>query len=367
MKLKKYSNPTFIAKLIKAPETVIDNFELVYVDKSALAIRRKKKKDDFIYKLNNRTINTSFELERINKLAIPPAWTKVKIAIPDNGHLQAVGRDSKNRKQYKYHERWKKIRNQTKFFKMAAFGEQLPKLREQVSIDLEQQGWPQTKVIALIIRLMEETHIRIGNKQYAKRNKTYGLATLRSKHVSIFDETLAFNFIGKKGKAHSIILKNKKLIRLVNACEDIPGWKLFQYYDDNKEKQDITSTMVNQYIHNITGDIFTAKDYRTWAATNIFFESIYQSGIPENKKSVKKNILKAYDKCANALGNTRNVCRKYYVHPAIVNKYSSGEIIADFNNLNTLKNSHAIYADTEIIVLDLIKNYVPSFLKKDIN
>lgn len=362
MKLKKYSNPDFITKLIKEPETVIDNFELVYVNKSALGIKRTKKEDTFIYSLNNTIINETLELERINQLAIPPAWSKVKIAIPINGHLQAVGRDTKNRKQYKYHARWKQIRNQTKFFKMAAFGEQLPKIRQQVALDLEQQGWPQTKVIALIIKLMEDTHIRIGNKQYAKRNKTYGLATLRNKHVSIFEDNLAFNFIGKKGKEHSILLKNKKLSRLVSECEDIPGWELFQYYDSNKEKHSITSSMVNLYIRNITGAIFTAKDYRTWAATNIFFESLYHIGLAKNKKTTKKNILKAYDKCAKALGNTRNVCRKYYVHPAIVNKYATGEIAKDFNNFTTITNKNKALSPTETIVLKLIKNYVPSFL-----
>ncbi|WP_299125770.1 DNA topoisomerase IB [uncultured Winogradskyella sp.] len=362
MKFKKYSNPKFIAKLIKEPESVIDTFELIYTSKDKLKIRRKKNNKKFVYKLGNKELTDQKQLTRIESLVIPPAWKKVKIAIPVNAHIQAVGRDLKNRKQYRYHALWTKIRNQTKFFKMAAFGEQLPKIRQQVEIDIEQNGWPKTKVIALVIRLMEETHIRIGNEQYAKRNKTYGLATMRTKHISIFDDKLAFNFVGKKGKEHSIILKDKKLIRLVNKCEDIPGWELFQYFDKNNEKRSIDSSMINNYIHNITGDIFTAKDYRTWAATNIFFESLLDLGIAKKKKRKKKNILKAFDKSAKALGNTRNVCRKYYVHPAVVNKYISGNIKADFAILEANPKAKDYLSETETVVLDLIKNYVPTFL-----
>ena len=363
MKYKKYADPAFIAKLIKEPASVIDTFELIYTTKDKLKIRRKKLKESFVYKLGNQELTKQEDLQRIEQLVIPPAWKKVKIAVPLNAHIQAVGRDEKKRKQYRYHERWKLIRNQTKFFKMAAFGNQLPKIRKQVTLDLEQKGWPKTKVIALIIRLMEETHIRIGNEQYAKRNKTYGLATLRTRHISVYDQEVAFNFVGKKGKEHTIRLKDKKLTRMVNACGEIPGWELFQYYDDNKEKRSVDSSMVNAYIHNITGDIFTAKDYRTWAATNIFFEKLMELGTTSNKKKQKKNILKAYDSAAKALGNTRSVCRKYYVHPAVVNTYINGTIEKDFRALDALTKPKEQLSDTETIVLDLIKNYVPSFLK----
>ena len=362
MKYKKYADPAFIAKLIKEPASVIDTFELVYTTKDKLKIRRKKMKESFVYKLGNQELTKEEDLHRIEQLVIPPAWRKVKIAVPLNAHIQAVGRDVKRRKQYRYHERWKLIRNQTKFFKMAAFGEQLPKIRKQVALDLEQDGWPKTKVIALIIRLMEETHIRIGNEQYAKRNKTYGLATLRTRHLSVYDEVLAFNFVGKKGKEHSIRLKDKKLTRMVNDCGEIPGWELFQYYDENKEKNSVDSSMVNAYIHNITGDIFTAKDYRTWAATNIFFEKLMELGTTLTKKKKKKNILKALNSAAKALGNTRSVCRKYYVHPAVVNTYINGTIEKDFEALDVLTKPTDYLSETETVVLELIKNYVPTFL-----
>lgn len=362
MKYKKYADPAFIAKLIKEPASVIDTFELVYTTKDKLKIRRKKLKESFVYKLGNQELTKQEDLHRIEQLVIPPAWRKVKIAVPLNAHIQAVGRDVKRRKQYRYHERWKQIRNQTKFFKMAAFGSQLPKIRIQVALDLEQKGWPKTKVIALIIRLMEETHIRIGNEQYAKRNKTYGLATLRTRHKSVYDEKVAFNFVGKKGKEHNILLKDRKLTRLVNECGEIPGWELFQYFDENKEKQSVDSSMVNAYIHNITGDIFTAKDYRTWAATNIFFEKLMELGTSSTKKKQKKNILKALDTAAKALGNTRSVCRKYYVHPAVVNTYLTGRIEEDFKAIELLTKPTDQLSDTETVVLDLIKNYVPNFL-----
>lgn len=362
MKFKKYSDPKFIAKLLKEPESVIATFQLVYTSKNELRIKRKKTNETFIYRIDDKQLNDENELKRIARLVIPPAWKKVKIAIPINAHIQAVGRDNKNRKQYRYHELWTQIRNQTKFFKMAAFGEQLPKIRKQVDLDLEQKGWPRKKVVALVIRLMEETHIRIGSEQYAKRNKTYGLATMRTRHVSVYDDNLAFNFVGKKGKEHSIKLKDKKLIRLVNKCEEIPGWELFQYFDENNQKQSVDSSMVNAYIHNITGDIFTAKDYRTWAATNIFFESLANIGIPDKNKIRKKNIVKALDKSAKALGNTRNVCRKYYVHPAVVNKYLTGDIERDFKKLNNYPKSSEYLSKSEIVVLDLITNYIPEFL-----
>jgi DNA topoisomerase-1 len=363
MKYQKYSDPEFIAQLIKEPEEVIDAFQLVYVRKKALAIKRLRKGKSFEYEHQGKVLTDEKKLQRIKDLVIPPIWKQVKIAVPENGHLQAVGKDPKNRKQYRYHDLWTKIRNQTKFFKMASFGDNLPKIRKQVAKDLKQSGWPKSKVIALIISLMEETHIRIGSEQYAKRNKTYGLSTLRNRHVTAYKDALEFNFIGKKGKEHSILLKDKKLMKLVRQCEDIPGWELFQYYDDSGEKHSIESGMINNYIHEITGDLFTSKDFRTWAATTIFFQSLYHKGIATSEKKQKKNILKSYDKAANALGNSRNVCRKYYVHPVVVNKYMSGDIQKEFDQLNAGVTSKKHLSDIETVLLDMIKNYVPDFLE----
>lgn len=361
-KIKKFLDPEFVYRLIKTPETSIQTFDLIYVHKNDLIIRRKKRKSEFIYLLNNHEINDEHNINRINELTIPPSWKKVKISKVANGHLQAVGRDNKLRKQYIYHQLWSKIRNQAKFFKMVAFGKQLPKIRAQVIKDLSQKGWPKSKTIALVISLMEETHIRIGNEQYEKRNQTYGLSTMRKRHIELSNEKVEFNFIGKKGKEHSITLNDKKLIKLIRKCEEIPGWELFKYYDENGEKHSIESGMINEYLHAITNEIFTAKDFRTWAATIIFFEALYEIGISKKKKKRKKNVLKAYDKTAAALGNTRNVCRKYYVHPAIPHKYLTGSIAIDFKALDMTNDENDNLSQTEHVVLNLIENYMPSFL-----
>ncbi len=358
-----FTNSKFLTQIIKAPETVIDQLNLVYVNDDTLTITRLKHKKGFRYLLNGKQLSTKKDLERIKSLVIPPAWNQVRIADIDNGHLQAIGRDLKNRKQYRYHPLWNTIRNQTKFYKMTAFGRQLPKIRKQVDQDLEQERWSKTKVLALIIRLMEETHIRIGNEQYAKRNKTYGLSTMRTRHLNIEKDKLKFEFVGKKGKKHSVTLRNKKLIRLVNRCEEIPGWELFQYYDEQGEKHSIESSMVNKYLHNISGDLFTAKDFRTWAATTIFFETLMDMGISTKEKEIQKNILKAYDVAAISLGNTRNVCRKYYVHPFVVSSYENRSIKKVFNQLSTSDQLGGYFTNSEHAILKLLEDYTPKFLK----
>ncbi|WP_282086262.1 DNA topoisomerase IB [Aquimarina algiphila] len=358
-----FTNPKFFTQIIKEPKMVIDQLDLVYVNDKKLTITRSKHKKGFRYLLNGIQISTKKDLDRIKSLVIPPAWNHVKIAAIDNGHLQAVGRDLKNRKQYRYHPLWNKIRNQTKFYKMTAFGKQLPKIRKQVDQDLEQEGWQKTKVLALIIRLMEETHIRIGNEQYAKRNKTYGLSTMRTRHVNIEKDKLKFEFVGKKGKKHSVTLRNKKLIRLVNRCEEIPGWELFQYYDERGEKHSIESSMVNEYLHNISGDLFTAKDFRTWAATTVFFETLMDLGVSTIEKEKQKNILKAYDVAATSLGNTRNVCRKYYVHPFVVSSYQDSSIKKVFDKIDNSDQLGNYFTHSEHAISKLLENYTPTFLK----
>ncbi len=362
--LSDITNPKFLRQLIKAPEKVIDKLDLIYVNDDKLTIYRQKKGENFVYTLNGEVLSTQKDIERIKNLVIPPAWDNVRIAALDNGHLQAIGRDLKNRKQYRYHPLWKTIRNQTKFYKMYDFGKHLPKIRKKVDADLEQNELSKSKVLALIIRLMEETHIRIGNEQYAKRNKTYGLSTMRTRHVNIEKDNLKFEFVGKKGKKHSVTLRNKKLIKLVNRCEEIPGWELFQYYDNQGIKHSVESSMVNEYLHQIAGELFTAKDFRTWGATVISFEKLKELGVTENKKEIHKNILKAYDAAANGLGNTRNVCRKYYVHPAIIANYEDGSIQRYFDEIEKNQKVMEYFSDTEQVLLKLLKNYTPQFLQQ---
>ncbi|WP_040279772.1 DNA topoisomerase IB [Psychroserpens damuponensis] len=350
---------SLLKKIETNPESAIENLDLVYVNSRQLTILRKKKENEFSYHHHGNPILNPTHLERINALVIPPAWQQVKISILPNGHLQATGRDAKNRKQYRYHPIWNKVKNQTKFFRMAEFGSCLPKIRNQVEKDIIQTTWTRTKVLALVIKLMEETHIRIGNDYYAKKNKTYGLTTLRNKHVHLFKNQLKFEFVGKKGKKHSITLKNKKLIKLVSNCEELPGWELFQFYDEFGEKQSVDSTMVNDYLKSITGKSFTAKDFRTWSASVICFESLMDFKKPLSEEQIKTNINAALNATAKALGNTRNVCKKYYVHPIVIDTYQKNKLHDVFTTIDTAPIITAHLTPTEHSVLELIKSYKP--------
>jgi DNA topoisomerase-1 len=340
------------------PQDAASLANLIYLSEDDLSIKRKRRGRGFSYQLNGEIISDTNHLDRIKSLVIPPAWEDVKIAPIENGHLQVVGRDDKNRKQYLYHPSWNNLRNQTKFYKMIKFGEILPKIRKSVEKDLDLPNMSQRKVLALVIRLMEETHIRIGNAYYAKNNKTYGLSTLRTRHLKTSKTNVKFEFVGKKGKEHSITIKNKKLVKLVNQCEEIPGWELFKFIDENGEKHSIDSGMINDYIHEISGERFSAKDFRTWAASKIFFETLYKEGYIEDEKENKKNIITAFDAAANGLGNTRDVCRHYNVHPNIVENYENGAIDSFFKKVkNNNSKNYATLSGTEKVMLEMISEY----------
>ncbi|MUP45892.1 DNA topoisomerase IB [Gramella sp. BOM4] len=351
-------SPDDVETVMTNPHEAVKIANLRYVSERHLSIHRKKVGRGFAYYKGEEKISDTKVLDRIKSLVIPPAWKNVRITHLPNGHLQVVGRDEKDRKQYMYHPVWSQIRNQTKFFKMEAFAKTLPKIRRQVSKDIELEGMPKRKVLALVIRLMEETHIRIGNRYYAKNNKTYGLSTFRTKHVKTFKNGLKFEFIGKKGKEHSITVENRKLVDLINQCEEIPGWELFKFYDENSQKQSIDSGMINEYIHEISDDIFSAKDFRTWSATKIFFETLQEIGYTEDEKENKKNILQAYDSAAEGLGNTRAVCRSYYVHPKLVKTYETGEIVPYFKKVKDEDTvDYTRLSESEKAIYKLIQDY----------
>lgn len=352
------ASDALLKKLIYTPENALEYLDLVYVTDDILNISRSSDNNKFNYIKNGKLLTRKKTLQRISKLVIPPAWKNVKISSLENGHLQAIGRDNKFRKQYRYHKKWSKIRNQTKFYKMLHFGNALPKIRAQVEKDLSQPDFSKTKVLAIVIKLLEETHIRIGNKHYANKNSTYGLSTLRSKHVYLFKNKIKFEFIGKRGKMHSVTLRNKRLIKLINQCEEIPGWELFKYYDDNGTKHNINSSMVNSYLQNISLDFFSAKDFRTWSASLICLETLLEYGITPNNNQIEKNIIIAIDAAASALGNTRNVARKYYIHPLIISSYKDGSIVDTFN-LATAKNVTIpkFLTQTEYALLSLLSTY----------
>ncbi|MFD2518197.1 DNA topoisomerase IB [Salinimicrobium flavum] len=357
-------SPEEVTALISNPDLAAEKANLLYISEEDLCIERRKRGKGYQYLQDGEPVKPEV-VERINKLVIPPAWEKVMICPVDNGHLQVIGRDVKGRKQYIYHPDWTRIRNQTKFFKMSAFGKVLPKIRAQVDKDLDLRGMPMRKVLALVVRLMEETHIRIGNDTYARENKSYGLSTLRSRHIQVSRGKMKFNFVGKRGIEHSVSVLDKKLIRLVNQCEEIPGWQVFKYYDESGSKQSIDSGMVNRYIQEISGELFSAKDFRTWSATKIFFEHLREKGYAEDEKENKSNILSGFDTAAAALGNTRSVCRSYYVHPHVVEAYETGEIVPYFLKVNRKRTVKPHFSQTEEVLLEMIRNFEINLEEQD--
>lgn len=316
-RLKKIGNdPVATAKAVK----------LVYVNSNSEGITRIKNGKGFIYQYRNKQIKDKSQLQRIRSLVIPPAWSDVWICTLANGHLQATGADLKKRKQYRYHPEWNALRNQTKFYKLLELGKALPIIRKQVQKDLSLPGLPKNKVLAAVVSLMEKTGIRTGNGFYEKLYGSFGLTTLKDKHVSIKGATIKFTFRGKKGVEHAVSLKNKKLSSIVQRCRDIPGKELFQYIDEEGQRQSIESGMVNEYIKQIAGDEFTAKDFRTWCGSVTALQAFKEIGPFEARKQAKENIISVLDRVSSQLGNTRNVCKKYYVHPSLPELYETGKM-----------------------------------------
>jgi DNA topoisomerase-1 len=276
----------------------------------------------FVY-LNGskREIRDKATLKRIEALRIPPAWTDVWICPSPTGHLQATGRDARGRKQYRYHDRWTATRDALKYDRMIEFAGALPRIRRRVAHDLQRKGLPREKVLAAIIHLMDRTSIRIGNEAYTRDNGSFGMATLRDRHVAIRGSQMRFRFRGKSGKIQDIELEDKRIAKIVRRCSDLPGQELFQYLDDEQHVCDVSSRDINEYIREISGKDFTAKDFRTWAGTTIAFEVLCVRVEVRSQSAAKRNILAALDSVAERLGNTRAVCRKSYVHPGLLDAY----------------------------------------------
>lgn len=273
-----------------------------------------------------KPVNDAATLNRIRSLVIPPAWTDVWICRHPEGHLQAVGRDAKGRKQYRYHPNYRRQRDETKYSRMLAFGKALPGIRARVEADLALPGLPRNKVLAAVVKLLESTCMRIGNDEYKEQNNSYGLTTLQDRHVAVEGAKMHFKFRGKSGQSQDIELKDPRLAKIVKNCRDLPGQELFQYLDDAGNVTDVTSTDVNDYIREITGDDFTAKDFRTWGGTGwaaLVFEEL---GPAENATEAKKQVVEAIKRVSARLGNRPATCRKYYVHPAILEAYADGTI-----------------------------------------
>lgn len=309
--------------IVKDPIVAAETVGLHHVTDEMPGIQRRRSgKDQFIYVgLDGKQIRDPEELRRINSLAIPPAYRDVWICPDPDGHLQATARDAKGRKQYRYHPLWRSVRDQTKFTRMLVFSRSLPNVRQRIEQDLSLSGLPKQKVLAAIIRLMELTRIRVGNEEYAKTNQSYGLTTLRDQHVNIKGTKIQFQFRGKSGVDHEIEISDRRLARIVKRCQDIPGQELFQYIDDAGNYQSIGSADVNDYLREITGQDFTAKDFRTWAGTVLAATELVEIGAFTSQTAAKKNIVQAIKTVASHLGNRPATCRKYYVHPAILEAY----------------------------------------------
>jgi DNA topoisomerase-1 len=326
--------------------------DLTYVKDSEEGITRVKKGNGFSYTYKNKKVTDQQTLARIKKLAIPPAWKNVWICYAPNGHLQATGIDAFNRKQYKYHPSWSALRNLTKFHHLFEFGKALPALRQHIEQDISKKDLSEEQVIATAIALMERTYIRIGNSGYEKLYGSYGLTTLKNKHVDISGPEIKISFKGKKGVHHKITLRNKKLARIIKDCRDIPGSELFQYYDENGNLRSLDSGKVNQYIKGITKMDFTAKDFRLWAGSLNILRAFKKLGEATNITACKQNIVTALDEVSKKLGNTRTICKKYYVHPGLIRLYEENKIQKYLGELDTTEeNSISIQLTSEEQVL----------------
>lgn len=315
---------------------------LVYVHDSMPGIVRIRKGKGFAYLDAMQKRIGKEHIQRIKKLAIPPAWTRVWICPLENGHIQATGYDVRLRKQYRYHTVWNAARNETKFHRLYEFGKILPAIRLRVERDLARKDLCREKVLAAVISLMERTYIRIGNEDYEKLYGSYGITTLKDKHVAIEGNALRFSFVGKKKVAHNITLRNKRLANVIKQCRDIPGQELFQYYDSQGDRHGIDSGMVNDYIRQAAGADFTAKDFRTWAGSLNLLRSLKSLGEAVTNTARKKNVLLALDEVSRKLGNTRTVCRKYYVHPDLIGLYENNLLDKYLNELDTIEEPDGI-------------------------
>jgi DNA topoisomerase-1 len=310
------------------PEASAEEADLRYMTDAVPGIRRRRAGKGFVYiGPDNERISDSGRLAWIKALAIPPAWTEVWISPIQRGHLQATGRDARGRKQYRYHPRWRKVRDGSKYARLMEFARALPRIRRRTDRDLRRRGLPREKVLALVVRLLEATLIRVGNDEYARENRSYGLSTMRDRHVEVRGATLRFTFRGKGGKEHDIDVRDERLARVVRQVQELPGQTLFQYRDADGARQEVTSGDVNDYLREISGDDFTAKDFRTWAGTVAAAMALEEFSEVDDEAGRKTAVVRAIETVAELLGNTPTVCRACYVHPDVLDAYLDGSLV----------------------------------------
>lgn len=307
---------------------------LRYVNDHEPGISRRRSGKGFSYRASDGTLIDDAEtLSRIRALGIPPAWSNVWICVDERGHIQATGRDVKGRKQYRYHARWREVRDAAKYDRMLAFGKALPGIRERVEHDLNLRGLPREKVLATVVRLLETTLIRVGNREYARKNQSFGLTTMRDRHVRVRGARVFFAFRGKSGKDHEISITDQRLARIVKQCQDVPGYELFQYIDDEGQRQQIRADDVNAYLRALSGHDFSAKDFRTWAGTVFTMQALAELGPCANQRAIKRYLNDAIKQTAQRLGNTPAISRKSYIHPLLIAQHNEGTLLEHLEGL----------------------------------
>jgi DNA topoisomerase I len=310
------------------PQASAEEAGLRYVSDDGPGIRRRRAGKGFTYLgTDGQRITDRDRVDWFKRLAIPPAWTDVWISPIRNGHIQATGRDARGRKQYRYHPRWRTVRDEAKYGALIEFARALPRIRRRTQRDLRRRGLPREKVLAIVVRLLEGTLIRVGNDEYARENRSYGLSTLRKRHVAVRGAEIRFTFRGKGGKEHEIGLRNRRLARLVKQMQELPGQELFQYRDEEGRRVDVTSGAVNEYLREISGQDFTAKDFRTWAGTVAAAMALQDFLEIDDEAGRKRAVVRAIETVAEQLGNTPTVCRACYVHPEVIERYLDGTIL----------------------------------------
>jgi DNA topoisomerase-1 len=331
---------------------------LRYVSNDQPGYTRRRTGDEFEYSdMEGKPIRDEQRLLRIKRLAIPAAWTEVWICPSPNGHVQATGRDDRRRKQYRYHDRWREVRDTNKYERLASFGKALPRVEKRVRKDLAVPGLPREKVLATVVQLLQQSLIRVGNEEYARENKSFGLTTMQDRHVDVKGSRLRFRFRGKSGRQHDVDVTDRRIARIVSKLQDLPGQSLFQYVDDGGGVHEITSQDVNEYLGEITGEDFTAKDFRTWAGTVLATIALNTAGAFETKKQAKANLKDAIGAVAKILGNTPTVCRQCYIHPAVVEAYLSGNSINGFKTKAGAEVEKGVdFASAQAAVLKLLQN-----------
>ena len=352
------------APIAQDPRVAAASAGLRYATDEVPGLRRRRVGKGFRYLTpHGATLRDAAELQRICSLAIPPAWRDVWICPDARGHLQATGRDARGRKQHRYHPRWREVRDDAKFGRILEFAAALPGLRRRAAADLTGSTLSRRKVVAAVVQLLEKTLIRVGNEEYARDNRSYGLTTMRNGHARVSRSTIRFRFRGKSGKFHDIAFNDARLARIVRRCQELPGRELFQYLDDDGQVQDIGSSDVNQYLKEVTGQDFTAKDFRTWLGTVLAARSLNEMESFTSKTQARRNLLSAIDAVAAVLGNTRTVCRKSYIHPAVVDAYMDRTLEQSLGGQRSAQ-SPASLSRIETAVLTLLQRRLRQNVRK---